>query len=93
MFSHFDEGGRATAESTPQNHHCGFVSLGKMPFRKHGHVGVEIETELGEVLSYIGKGCSANCGLPDVLQALPVQHRKEEIKKSYATGRMRRETR
>ena len=60
MFSHFDEGGRATAESTPQNHHCGFVSLGEMPFQKHGHAGDEIEAELGEVLSCIGKGCSAN---------------------------------
>jgi hypothetical protein len=64
-----------------------------MPFRKHGHVGVQIETKLDEVLSCIGKGCSANCGLLDVLQALPVQHRKEEIERSYATGRMRREKR
>ena len=48
MFSHFDEGGRATAESTPQNHHCGFVSLGEMPFQKHGHAGDEIEAELGD---------------------------------------------
>jgi hypothetical protein len=53
-----------------------------MPFRKHDHVGVQIETKLGEVLSCIGKGCSANCGLLEVPQALPVQHRKEEIKKS-----------
>jgi hypothetical protein len=62
-----------------------------MPFQKHGHVGVQIETKLGEVLSCIGKGCSANCGLPDVLQDLPVQHRKEEVEKSYTTRRMRRE--
>jgi hypothetical protein len=62
-----------------------------MPFRKHGHVGVQIEIKLGKVLSCIGKGCSPNCGLPDVLHALPVQHRKEEIEKSYATGRIRRE--
>jgi hypothetical protein len=39
------------------------------------------------VLSCIGKGYSANCGLPDVLQTLPVQHRKEKIEKSYATRR------
>jgi hypothetical protein len=62
-----------------------------MLFRKHGRVGVQIETKLGEVLSCIGKGCSANCGLSDVLQVLPVQHRKEEIEKSYTPGRMRRE--
>jgi hypothetical protein len=62
-----------------------------MSFRKHDHVGVQIKTKLGEVLSCIGKGCTANYGLPNVLQALPVQHRKEEIERSYATGRMRRE--
>jgi hypothetical protein len=45
----------------------GFVCLGKMPFRKHGHFGVQIETKLGEVLSCIDKGCSANCRLSDVL--------------------------
>jgi hypothetical protein len=78
-------------EAVPKWFLPGFISLGKMSFQKHGHVGVQIETKLGEVLSCIGKGCSANCGLPNVLQALPVQHRKEEIEKSYATGRMRRE--
>jgi hypothetical protein len=69
-------------ETVPKWFLTGFVSLGKMPFRKHDHVGVQIETKLGEVLSCIGKGCSANCGLLEVPQALPVQHRKEEIKKS-----------
>jgi hypothetical protein len=78
-------------EAVPKWFLSGFISLDKMTFRKHGHVGVQIETKLGEVLSCIGKGCSAKCGLPDVLQVLLVQHRKEEIEKSYTPGRMKRE--